>query len=154
MLLSVRRTDLSCLSLVLMIALTGCRKVIKFTHSPAMAARRAEQFANTAFIERNLTAAYGLMSENGKSSLPFERFQDVVLKMHESNYPASIAAVEYEPILGQKEMNIYLLGEARDEKLYYRFVMEGTQETDYKVAGFWRNDGPYPPADSVKRLNR
>lgn len=74
--------------------------------------------------------------------------------MHDANYPASITAVEYEPIPGHKEMNIYLLGKAHDEKLYYRFVMEGTQETDYKVAGFWRNDGPYPPAASVQRLNR
>lgn len=118
-----------------------------------MAARQAELFAQTAFIERNLTSAYRLLSANARSDVPFERFRDEILKMHEGKYPASVKAVEFERIPGQKEMNIYLVGEAGDENFYYRFVMDGTLETDYKVAGVWRNDVPYPPTESVKALD-
>jgi len=55
-------------------------------------------------------------------------------------------------LMGQKAMNIYLLGGDNDEKFYYRFVMEGTQETDYLVSGFWRNESPYPPSNMRKSL--
>ena len=50
-------------------------------------------------------------------------------------------------------MNIYVSGQIRNEKVYYRLFMEGTKETDYNVGGLWRNDGPYLPSNMRKHLN-
>jgi len=133
-------------------AQAGCLQVNKVNHQPAMAGRKAQQFADAAFVERNSSAAYSLLSQNTRSSLSLDQFKDVVSKMHPSQYPSSVQAIEYEPLMGQKAMNIYLLGGDNDEKFYYRFVMEGTQETDYLVSGFWRNESPYPPSNMRKSL--
>ncbi len=136
-----------------LIASVGCLQVNKFNHEPTMAGRKAQQFADTAFVERNLLTAYDLLSQNTRKSLSLEQFKDVVSKMHPSHYPPSVAATEYEPLMGQKAMNIYLQGRGSTEKFYYRFVMEGTKESDYMVGGLWRNDSPYPPSNMRKPLN-
>jgi hypothetical protein len=139
-------------SLSALIALTGCLQVNQLKHQPAAAGRKAQQFANVAFVERNLDAAYPLLSQNVRNSLTLDQFKDAVSKMHPSEYPLFVRATEYEPLMGQRAMNIYLIGDAEKERLYYRFVMEGTQETDYTVGGFWRNNGPYPASDMRKAL--
>lgn len=127
------------ITLLFLLVMCGCLRATKFSHSPAMAAREAQRFAQMTFIDRNLTTAYSLLSENTRNDLPFEQFREVVLKMHAAKYPALVKAVEFEPIPRQKEMNICLVGESGDEKFYYRFVMDGTLETNYEIAGFWRN---------------
>ena len=118
-----------------------------------MAARKAKQFADVAFVKRDLEAAYPLLSQTTRGSLTLDQFKDVVSKMHPSEYPLFVRSTEYEPLMGQRAMNIYLLGEAEHRRLYYRFVMEGTQETDYMVSGFWRNDVPYPASNTRKALS-
>jgi len=117
-----------------------------------MARVKAEEFATAAFIEHDPGAAYGLLSQAMRNQLSFEQFKDVVSKTHPSQYPDAVNATEYEPLMGQNGMNIYLFGQTRNEKFYYRFFMEGTKETDYTVGGLWRNDGPYPASNARKRL--
>jgi hypothetical protein len=133
-----------------LIALAGC--IQRFNHQPAMAGRKAQQFADVAFVKRDLDAAYPLLSQNTRASITIDQFKDLVSKMHPSDYPLFVRATDYEPLMGQKAMNIYLIGEAESGRLYYRFVMEGTQESDYMVGGVWRNDAPYPASNLRKPL--
>ena len=117
-----------------------------------MAAGKAQQFADVAFVKRDFEAAYPLLSQNLRASITMNQFKDVVSKMHVSEYPLFVRATDYEPLMGKKAMNIYLTGDAENGRFYYRFVMEGTQETNYVVSGFWRNDGPYPASNMRRPL--
>jgi len=87
-----------------------------------------------------------------RNQLSFDQFKDVLSKMHPAQYPDAVNATEYEPLMGQRGMNIYLFGQTRNEKFYYRFFMEGTKESDYTVGGLWRNDGPYPASNTRRPL--
>lgn len=55
--------------LVLGLVLPGCLQVNRFNHQPAMARTKAEQFADAAFIEHDLTSAYGLLSQAMRNQL-------------------------------------------------------------------------------------
>ena len=94
----------------------------------------------------------GELSDGMKAHFSFEQFKELVAKMHPSNYPTKVQSTEFEPMPGQKAMNIFLVGEHGEEKFYYRFTMEGVKETDYKVSGLWRGQGPYPPSKMRKTL--
>jgi hypothetical protein len=148
----MRRQVANLASLLLALSLTSCLHLNTLNHQPAMARSKAEQFADAAFIEHDLGSAYGLLSQAMRNQLSFEQFKGLISKMHPSQYPDAVNATDYEPLMGQKGMNIYLFGKTRNENFYYRFFMEGTKETDYSIGGMWRNDGPYPPSNMRKRL--
>jgi hypothetical protein len=93
-----------------------------------------------------------MLSDGMKGHVSLEQFKEVITKLHPSSYPVEVKSVESEPIPGQKAMNIFLSGECGVEKFYYRFAMEGVKETDYKVTGVWRGNGPYPPSKMRKPL--
>jgi hypothetical protein len=137
---------------LVLVTFSTCVHVNKFAHEPSMAAAQAQKFADTAFIERNPSAAYGLLSPNSKAQMSLDQFKDLLSKLHRSQYPSSVEATDYEPLPGQKGMNIFLSGVSVNERFYYRFLMEGTKETDYAVAGVWRNNRPYPPSAMRKPL--
>jgi hypothetical protein len=118
-----------------------------------MAGAKAQQFADVAFVQRDLKTSYNLLSAAMRNDLSLAQFTDVLSKMHPSKYPSSVEATEYEPLTGQRGMNIYLVGHNGTEQFYYRFFMEGTRETDYTVGGMWRGEGPYPPSNMKHRLN-
>jgi hypothetical protein len=122
-------------------------------HSPSLAAQEAQRFAQAALIERDFQKAYGWFGEGGKAAASFDQFTEALRSSHPMAFPQSVTAIEYEPIPGQRGMNIYLFGENGNEKFYYRFAMEGVKETGYKVSGLWRHDGPYPPSSSRRRLD-
>jgi hypothetical protein len=143
-----------CLIIVLiLIAFSGCLQVNSLNHQPAMASDKAQQFANAAFVERRLPAAYNLLSQAMRNQLSVDQFTELISKMHPSKYPSSVQAAEYEPLMGQRGMNIYLVGKNNNEQFYYRLFMEGTKESDYTVGGIWRGEGPYAPSTMKKRLN-
>jgi hypothetical protein len=106
-----------------------------------------------ALIERDFQKAYGWFGDSGKTVASLDQFTDALKRSHPAAFPLSVNAIEYEPIPGQRGMNIYLYGENGDVKFYYRFAMEGVKETGYKVAGFWRHDGPYPASSQRRRLD-
>ena len=131
----------------------GCvPQVNVLRHEPSMAAKQADRFADTAFIKRELEAAYSMLSDGMKAQVSFEQFKGLLTKMHPSGYPMKVQSKEFEPIPGQKAMNIFLIGERADEKFYYRFLMEGVKETDYRVSGLWRGQGPYPSSKMRQTL--
>jgi len=149
--LNLKRARLVLMAFAL-VTMLGCFRVNKFEHQPVMAAAEAHNFADIAFVERDAATAYGLLSPNTKTQMSFDQFKDLASKMHPSEYPSSVEATDYEPLPGQQAMNIYLSGSSGNERFYYRFVMEGTKETRYTVAGIWRGSGPFPPSNMRRSL--
>ncbi len=131
---------------------SACLRVNKFEHEPAMAAAQAHDFAHIAFVERDLSTAYAMLSPDTKAKMSLDQFNQLVSSMHPAEYPSSIESTDYELMPGQKAMNIYVSGSSGNERFYYRLVMEGTKETRYTVGGLWRGNGPFPPSNMRRPL--
>ncbi len=132
--------------LLVMLFVIGCGvpTVTFLHHDENKAAVEAEKFAQVAFVQHDTQGAYKAFADEMKKEITFEIMADALKKMHPTGYPKVVSAVEFEPMLGQKAMNIYLHGKNDREDFYYRFVMGGTEETGYRVTGFFRGNGPYP----------
>jgi hypothetical protein len=117
-----------------------------------MASEQAQRFAQLAFVDRDFGKAYELLSESGKSRGSAEQFREFIVMKHPSVFPLFVNATDYEPIPGQNKMSIYVYGENRGDRFYYQLIMEGVQETGYKVAGFDRADAPYPQSNLRRPL--
>ncbi len=117
-----------------------------------MAAASATQFAQVAFVEKNADKAFSLLHPDFQSYITKEKFSEALTTMNTPTSPLSIVTTDYEPIIGEEGMNIYITGENDRETFYYRIPMKGTQQKGYKPAGFFRNSGPYPKSSSRKPL--
>ncbi|MCZ6479352.1 MAG: hypothetical protein O6929_02945 [candidate division NC10 bacterium] len=132
------------------LVLYSCINII--VHDEKKAASKAKEFAEAAFINGNIEVGYSLLSERTKSSLSSERFREIIERMHPDSTPITINSMEYEPIPGQKAMNIYLLAKKNNEEFYYRLLMVGTKDSGYKVERFLRGKGPYPSSNLRKKI--
>jgi hypothetical protein len=108
-----------------------------------MAAIEAVRFARAAFIERNYDRAHGMLPPETDLQFTSNKLKEMVEGMHPTGYPSVVTATDYEPILGQRAMIIYLYGENDEEKFYYRLTMSGTQENGYRVYQLYRSKEPY-----------
>lgn len=140
------------LSLIAGLILGGCVSVI--AHDEKKAAEAAERFATAAFVERDYPKAYDLMSIDAKKHIPLAQFEETIMRMHPIAFPSAIKATEFEPMPGQKTINIFLFGEQGAESFYYRLIMAGTSPSGYQVAGFMRGSGPYPPSKLRRKLDK
>ncbi len=129
----------------------GCVNII--THEEKDAAKEASMFSNLAFINQDYEKAYSILSEQSKASGTLEQFKQTILSMHPSGFPQKVTATEFEPIPGQKAMNIFLIGENEKEKFYYRLVMIGTKQSGYKTGSFVRGNMKPPSSKLRKTLN-
>jgi hypothetical protein len=131
----------------------GMPTVRQLRHQPSIAAESAEKFARVAFVEGNVKAAYDLIWEEGKRRLSVDAAARAIADINKAGRPSEVEATEYEPILGQPAMNIFLHGKGEAGDFYYRFVMMGTEDTGYRVADFFKGSGPYPPSNMRKPLH-
>lgn len=115
------------------------------SHDQRSAAAMAEHFAEAAFVKNDAASASVDLSAEMQRALPAGELTSEISKMHPAGRPTEVAAIEYEPLPGQKAMNIYLKGSGGNEAYFYRLLMVGTKDQGYKVGGFWRGNGPYPP---------
>ena len=129
--------------LLFFILQVGCQ-VQSFYHEPDIAATSAIYFAETAFIKREMKESYHLLSDDARKYITFQKYQTIVYELHPNGYPSTLKKLEYEPVPGQKAMNIFLLGENEKEKFYYRLALQGTAKDGYRVCGLYRGSGPYP----------
>jgi hypothetical protein len=113
------------------IALAGCAEPVK--HDEARAAKQALEFGRVAFLEKNFDRGYDLMADGGKRHVPRDKFKQTVAAMHARDYPTKLAAIEYEPMTDEKAIYIFIRGQNAEETFNYRFTMEGTATTGYKV---------------------
>jgi hypothetical protein len=138
--------------LIIGLLLAGCVSTSIIAHDEKKAAKAAERFATAAFLKRDYSDAYDLLSIDTKNRVSLVQFQETIIKMHPAGFPSAIKPVEFEPIPGQKAMNIFLVGQEGSESFYYRLVMEGTSHSGYQVAGIFRGNGPYPSSKLRKKL--
>jgi hypothetical protein len=130
----------------------GCKPKTKVGRDERnMAFDGALDFAEVAFFQQNYRKAYLLVSEDCEKT--FEEFSSSIDKLHPRGFPTAVRAMEYEPIPGQGKFDIFLNGRNyAGEEFYYRLVMQGTCETNYKVFFLERSAGPYPPSKLRQRL--
>jgi hypothetical protein len=124
-------------------------------HDPKTAGKRAEEFAQVVFVRRDFDRGYAMLSESGKRYVPAEKFKETVIKSHPRNYPARIAATDYEPMAGEKAIYIYISGENTGEQFHYTLTLDGAAANDYKVTRFTRAPpGSYDGGGSRQPLKR
>ena len=116
---------------LLALTLAGCAESVK--HDETRAAKRALEFGQLVFFDKNLDKGYDLLSDGGKRHVPRDKFKQSMAAMHPRNFPTRLSAMEYEPMADEKAIYIFVTGQNNDEQFNYRFTMEGTAATDYKV---------------------
>jgi hypothetical protein len=116
------------------------------SHDAQAAAKSAAKFGDHAFVKADYAGARALLTPQLEQVTAGDKLAIELDKMHPKGRPAEIKAIEYEPLPGQRAMNIYLKGMLGDEEFFYRLLMLGDQGTGYKVGGLWRGSGPYPPS--------
>ena len=115
-----------------------------FKQNPKMAAASATEFAQVAFVEKNIDKAFSMLDPEAQAYVTKEKFSEGLTRMNTPTAPRSITATDFEPVQGQEGMNIYITGEGDKETFYYRIPMKGTEDKGYKAVGLYRNNGPYP----------
>jgi hypothetical protein len=121
-------------------------------HDPSIAAARAVEFADLAFVQGAAERSHDLLTDDTKKTTSVAAFGEVLQRMHPKTRPPSVRATEFEPVPGQKMISIFLRGENGDELFFYRLVMSGTASAGYRVAGLFRGSGPYPESKLRREL--
>jgi len=129
----------------------GCRAQV-LRHDQHIAAEQAQLFLQRLVIEQDVPSAHAMLREQDKGQLTLAQLKDVVSKEHQQGYPDKVWAIEFEPVPGQAAIQIFLAGENRREKFYYRVPMVGTVDSGYHPAGFYRGNGPYPSSSLRQKL--
>jgi hypothetical protein len=119
---------------LLTLVLASCAGSVK--HDETLAARRAIEFAQLVFINKNFAKGYELLSEGGRRHLSLEKFKETLTRMHPRSFPTKVTATEFQPMPGEKAIWIYLAGQNAEEQFQYRFTMEVTDNGDYKLLAF------------------
>lgn len=138
------------LLLAFVMALMACKGSID--HDEISAAKTAVEFAQAAFVKRDVENAHALLSDSARRYVPPEKFKETLSRLHPKAFPVSVTASEYEPMRGEKAIHIYLTGENSGERFYYRLTMEGAAATGYRVARFYRESSPFPGASLRQKL--
>ncbi len=136
--------------LAFVMGLMGCTESI--IHDEILAAKSAVEFAQAAFVKRDVEGSYALLSDSGKRYVSPETFKQTLSRLHPKAFPVSVTASEYEPMPGEKAMHIYLKGENSGERFYYRLTMEGAAATGYRVVRLYRGSEPYPWSSLRQKL--
>ncbi|MGP0066412.1 MAG: hypothetical protein ACLQGP_22840 [Isosphaeraceae bacterium] len=124
---------------------TSCIRII--SHDESKAANTAAEFARAAFVARDYPRAYGLLASSARSQVTLQKLTESIAEMHPKGFPSQVDAAEYEPMPGQRAMNIYLNGTGEGEAYFYRLLMEGDAPSGYGVIGLYRSNGPPPPSN-------
>jgi hypothetical protein len=146
--ISTRGSAATILVWVLGLTLAGCAGSEK--HDEALAAKRALEFAKVVFIEKNFFKGHEMLSDGGKRHIPLDKLKQTVVSMHPREYPKKITALEYEPMVGEKAIYIFLSGNTGEDLISYRLTLEGTATTDYKVLKIDQGMG-FPTFSNKKR---
>jgi hypothetical protein len=116
------------------LVLASCAGTVK--HDETLAAKRAIEFAQFVFIDKNFAKGYELLSDGGKRHLSLEKFKETLTRMHPRSFPTKVTATEFQPMPGEKAIWIYLAGQNTEEQFQYRLTMEATDTGDYRVLTF------------------
>jgi hypothetical protein len=137
-------------SFILAMGFLGCIESVE--HDPAGAGKKAEEFAQVAFVRQDIENGYGLLADGTRRYVSREQFKQVLAKLHPRAYPKNVKASEYEPMAGEKAIYIFLTGENSGERFYYRLTLEGSATTPYRILRLDRSTEPYPSSSDKKKL--
>ena len=118
-------------TLLLAMTLTSCAESVK--HDETRAAKAALEFGRMVFFEKNFDKGYDMLADGGRRHVPRDKFKQSIEAMHARNFPIRLSAMEYEPMADEKAIYIFVTGQNDDEQFNYRFTMEGSAATDYRV---------------------
>jgi hypothetical protein len=122
-------------------------------HDSESAAKRAEEFAQIAFVKQDIDNGYALLADATKRYVSIGQFKEVLAKLHPKGQPKTVVASAYEPMAaGESAIYIFLTGENSGEQFYYRLTMAGSATTDYKVLRFDRGSAPYAPSKDKRSI--
>lgn len=121
-------------ALILLVALANCARSVK--HNENLAGKRAVEFAQAAFVNKDFERAYGLLSEGGKRHLGRDKFVETLTRMHPRAFPTKVTALEYQAMPGENAIWIYLAGQNAEEQFQYRLTLEANDNGDYRVLAF------------------
>ena len=138
--------------LIFAVGLIGCVETIN--HDESAAGKKAEEFAQIAFVKQDIENGYALLADGTKRYVSLEQFKIVISKLHPKAFPKTVTAFEYEPMPGEKAIYIFLTGENSGEHFYYRLTMEGTATTGYECYGSIARANPYPPSNEKKSFKQ
>jgi hypothetical protein len=136
------------LSWVLAALFVGCAGSVQ--HDQDLAAKRALEFAKVVLIEKDFTRGHAMLGDSGKRHIPMDKLKQTIASMHPRGYPSKVTALEYEPMVGEKAIYIFLSGYTGEELIAYRLTLEGTAATDYKVLKIDQGTG-FPTFSNQKR---
>ena len=137
-------------ALLIFVALLGIGCAGSVQHDEALAAKRALEFAKVVLIDKDFAKGHAMLSDGGKRHIPLDKLKQTVASMHPRNYPSKVTALEYEPMVGENAIYIFLSGYTGDELISYRLTLEGTAATDYKVLKIDQGTG-FPTFSNQKR---
>ena len=128
-----KRWNLCCLTALALgiVMIAGCAESVK--HDEVLAAKRALEFGQLAFVEKNFDKSYDLLSDGGKRHVPRDKFKQSLTAMHARTFPTKLAAIEYEPMADEKAIYIFIRGQNSEDQFNYRLTMEGSATIGYKV---------------------
>ena len=130
--------------LCLLITLTGCAE--NYTHDANLAARRAVEFAEIAFVKHDPERGYLLLADKARAYVPLEKFKETVAAIHPNGYPTKVMATGAVPIQGEKIVQVTLRGEGGGGQFNYALTVVGTAQADYRVTTFNRGAIPLLPS--------
>ena len=137
------------LALILITTFVACGEPIK--HDENIAAKRAVEFAQVAFVRQDVQRSYAMLADGARRHIPIEKFGETLSRMHPTNHPRTVRATEYEPMPGEKAIYIYLIGDNAGEQFGYTLTMEGTAATDYKVLKLTSGTRSYFPSTTERK---
>jgi hypothetical protein len=132
-----RMSSLSTTALIafaMTVVLMSCADSMK--HDEGLAGKRAIEFAQAVFVDKNFEKGYDLLSAGGKRHLSREKLKETVTRMHPRGFPTKVTAKEFQPMPGEKAIWIYLAGQNSEDQFGYRLTMEANGNGDYKVLTF------------------
>jgi hypothetical protein len=115
-------------------------------HDLSQARAVAKHFAARAFVDQKSERAYLLVSDKMKQDFAMAEFHEAIIKLHPDGFPSSIAVDEFEPIQGERALNVFVTGSDGERKYFYRLRLYGDKNDGYRVEQFARGSGPYPPS--------
>ena len=120
--------------MALLAAMTGCAE--QFDHDINLARKGAIEFAEAAFVRRNMDKGYALLADKARSYVPLDKFTEKVTQMHRSGYPDKITALDVVPVKGEKLVHVRLRGRGSEGSFEYALALSGTRDTGYRVTIF------------------
>ena len=136
---------------ILGVIVLGCREVA-IKHDENLAGRRAKEFAEAAFVRQDFESAYQKLSDAAKRYVSLDDFKKTIVRFHTKGYPQRVELKQFEEVPSEpKAIYIFLVGQAPNQRYYYRLMLEETAGSDYKVSVMDIEYAPY--AGSPLRKN-